>query len=90
MNFYIRSRWICRSMLTLCFCGLVFLLLFPGFSAAGPVSVAQSGQAYTLRVDVELVTVEVIVLDKKGNPVQNLKRGLPAIRRWETAGDFKL
>jgi VWFA-related protein len=34
---------------------------------------AQSDQAFKLRVEVELVTTEVIVLDKKGNSVHNLK-----------------
>ena len=41
----------------------------PGSQAAA----AQTG-GVSLRVDVELVTVEVMVLDKKGHPVRNLTR----------------
>src|SRR5262249_49446615 len=35
---------------------------------------SQSASANTLRVDVELITVEVIAQDKKGKPIQNLKK----------------
>jgi len=35
---------------------------------------AQSGSNNTLRVDVELITVEVIAQDKKGKPVQTMKK----------------
>ncbi len=41
----------------------------PGLPASGP----QTG-GVTVRVDVELVTVEVMVFDKKGHPVRNLTR----------------
>jgi VWFA-related protein len=36
--------------------------------------VAQSGGSFKIRVDVDLVTVEVAALDKKGDPVRNLKK----------------
>ncbi len=35
---------------------------------------AQSDSSFRLRVDVDLATIEVAVLDKKGNPVSNLKK----------------
>lgn len=41
----------------------------PGSQAAA----LQAGRASSFRVDTELVTAEVTVLDKKGNPVRNLK-----------------
>jgi VWFA-related protein len=53
--------------------GLVLTLLLgnlPGSRAFA----AQAPGATTLRVEVELVTVEVMVLDKKGSPVRNLKK----------------
>jgi len=59
--------------------GLLFLCLFatgliiwdfPGL----PCTAAQSDSSFKLRVDVNLATVEVIALDKKGNPVGNLKK----------------
>jgi VWFA-related protein len=34
----------------------------------------QSGRSYKLRVDVDLVTVEVVALDRSGKPVRNLKK----------------
>ena len=53
---------------------LVLLSCLPWHSLPGSqASAAQSG-GVTLRVDVELVTVEVMVLDKKGHPVRNLTR----------------
>ncbi len=36
--------------------------------------VAQSGDSFKIRADVDLVTVEVTAMDKKGNPVRNLKK----------------
>jgi VWFA-related protein len=38
-----------------------------------PWVIAQSGGSYSIRDDVELVTVEVTALDKQGNPLPNLK-----------------
>jgi VWFA-related protein len=35
---------------------------------------AQSDSSYRIRVDVDLATIEVTVLDKKGNPVSNLRK----------------
>ena len=35
---------------------------------------SQAGSSNTLRVDVELITVEVIAQDKKGKPIQSLKK----------------
>jgi hypothetical protein len=55
-----------RRSWVLCLLGL---LLSPSFSWA-----FQAGGAVKLRVDVELVTTEVTVIDKKGNPVRNLKK----------------
>ncbi|HKZ42119.1 MAG TPA: hypothetical protein VJ044_14235, partial [Candidatus Hodarchaeales archaeon] len=40
----------------------------------GWASPLQEGSGGTLRVDVDLVTVEVIVQDKKGNPILGLKK----------------
>jgi VWFA-related protein len=37
-------------------------------------AIAQAGQASTLRVNVELATVEVSVKDKKGQPIKDLKK----------------
>ncbi len=44
------------------------------FSLCPPCTVAQSGNSFKLRVDVELTTTNVTVLDKKGNPVRDLKK----------------
>lgn len=55
------------SILSLC-----FLNWNPG--SAVPGAYAQSEDGFKLRVDVELVTVEVSALDRDGNPVRNLKR----------------
>jgi VWFA-related protein len=53
--------------------GPVFLMAWhPLAGSPGPAAQLKSGT--TLRVDVDLVTVEAIVLDKKGVPVRNLKK----------------
>jgi VWFA-related protein len=50
------------------------LTLFLGDLAGSRAFAAQASAGTTLRVEVELVTVEVMVLDKKGSPVRNLKK----------------
>lgn len=62
-----RVLWGCVSILGLLCCLSGYLL--PGARN----SAAQTGNV-TLRVDVELITVEASVLDKKGAPVRGLKR----------------
>ena len=52
--------------------GLLSCLSSPARPGSRPAA-AQTG-GVNLRVDVELVTVEVMVLDKKGHPVRNLTR----------------
>ena len=56
-------------MVALCAAALLALgwLLAPVESPAAP-------QGSTLRVDVDLVTIEVIAQDKKGTPMLNLKK----------------
>ena len=58
-----------RSLLALS-CLSVGLALNSSLSGAA----AQSGDSFKIRADVDLVTVEVTALDKKGNPVRNLKK----------------
>lgn len=66
----------CRCILLLfsmCLIGSVFNL--PVRNLAGmPNASTQSESSYKFRVEVELTTVEVIALDKKGNPIRNLKK----------------
>jgi len=50
-----------------------FLTVVTAVSSIGQTEASQSG-SFKLRVDVDLVTVEVSVLDGQGNPVRNLKR----------------
>jgi len=50
-----------------------FLTVATAVSSIGQTEASQSG-SFKLRVDVDLVTVEVSVLDGKGSPVRNLKR----------------
>jgi VWFA-related protein len=68
-------RWIKRS----CYAALLFSLCFGGVAcplfaqaelAAGS---AQSGSSFKLRVDVDLVTIEVSVLDRNRKAAENLK-----------------
>ncbi len=44
------------------------------FNSSLPDAAAQSGDSFKIRADVDLVTVEVTALDKKGNPARNLKK----------------
>ena len=60
-------------LVPLCVSGIVFSL-FRQIPAASGLALAQAGGVTSLRVEVELVTVEVIVLDKKGTPVRSLKK----------------
>jgi VWFA-related protein len=57
-------------LLVLCLCSVGFISDFPGL----PLARAQSNNSLKLRVDVDLATVDVVALDKKGNPVRNLKK----------------
>ena len=68
-------RWIRRSryaalLFSLCFGGVDFPLFAQVESAGGS---AQSGSSFKLRVDVDLVTIEVSVLDKNRKAAENLK-----------------
>ena len=58
-----------RSLLVLS-CLSVGLAFSPSLSGVA----AQSGDSFKIRSEVDLVTVEVTVLDKKGNPVHKLKK----------------
>ena len=65
--------WSVRLLLCLCSIGLIFNITvqsLSGVTAAAP----QSDSSFRLRVDVDLATIEVAVLDKKGNPVSNLNK----------------
>ncbi len=53
-----------------CWVLCLFGLLFPASLSWA----AQAGGSVKLRVDVELVTTDVTVVDRKGNPVRNLKK----------------
>ncbi len=52
------------------FCFIGFALAF----SASPRPAAQSGNSFKIRMDVDMATAEVSVVDKKGNPVPNLKK----------------
>jgi VWFA-related protein len=54
------------------FLGIVCLALSPMSQSTS--SSAQSRSSFNMRVDVELTTTEVAVLDKSGQPVRNLKK----------------
>jgi VWFA-related protein len=65
------SRSLCAAFLfSLCFWGSDFPLFAQAESAGGS---AQSGSSFKLRVDVDLVTIEVSALDKNRKAVGNLK-----------------
>jgi VWFA-related protein len=68
----VKSRY--RRLLdNLCAFGLAFLVLMPGLSGL-PYAAAQSERPFKIRVAVDLTTVEVTALDKKGEPIHNLKK----------------
>ncbi len=68
-----KTRWSQFFFGSLCLLGLASALCFRNLhGAASPA--AQSSDAFKIRVDVELTTAEVIVLDKKGQPVHSLKK----------------
>ncbi|PYV89500.1 MAG: hypothetical protein DMG05_13370 [Acidobacteria bacterium] len=52
----------------------VMILSQPQFTALLLAAPAQSSSGNTLRVDVELITVEVIAQDKKGKPILNMTK----------------
>lgn len=63
-----------KRLLKRIFFALLGTLLFQPSENPGWASPLQEGSSGTLRVDVDLVTVEVIAQDKKGNPVLDLKK----------------
>ncbi len=67
------KSWSVPLLLCLCAIWIAFNSTMPSLSGA-TAAAAQSDSTYRLRVDVELATIEVAVLDKKGNPVSNLKK----------------
>jgi VWFA-related protein len=60
-----------RSLMIALFLGLGTAFLPHAEPASAP---GQSSSGGALRVDVELVTLEVVVLDKKGNPARDMKK----------------
>jgi VWFA-related protein len=60
-------------LLCLCFVGIAFNPTVQSLSGV-MAAAAQSDSSYRIRVDVDLATIEVTVLDKKGNPVSNLRK----------------
>jgi len=66
-----RCRWLIVG--SLCLLGLVFSLCFRSLPCAA-IPAAQSESSLKIRVEVELVTAEVVVLDKNGKPVHNLQK----------------
>jgi len=57
-----------------CKLGLLFVCLFIGIlGPGGRVSAAQS-DSFKLRIEVDLVAIEVFALDKSGKPVRNLRK----------------
>ena len=59
-----KSRYV---MILFCLCSI-------GLASSLPKAVAQSDSPFKLRVDVDLTTIEVVAMDKKGKPVHNLKK----------------
>jgi hypothetical protein len=72
VNLHDKSRFAQLLLGLLCFIGAVLCCSSPDLPGAQ--NSEQSGRSFTMRVDVELVTIEVFALDKKGKPVQNLKK----------------
>jgi len=72
VNFSDKFRFARFLLGFLCFIATVLCSSSPGLPGAQ--NSEQSGRAFTMRVDVELVTIEVIALDRKGKPVRNLKK----------------
>ncbi len=68
-----KIRWMRFLFGSVCFCGIALSPPFLRLDFAR-ISAAQAGRPFSLRVDVELVTAEVMVLDKKGKPVRNLRK----------------
>ncbi|MBN1566618.1 MAG: VWA domain-containing protein [Acidobacteria bacterium] len=60
-----------NALLLCCFFSILLALSSCGLLHAA----AQADGSFKLRVDVDLATVEVIALDKNGDPVRNLKKG---------------
>ncbi len=69
----IQGRRFCTAVSLLA--GLILVLVPSGSNERLVLAQAgQSGSTSTLRVNVDLVTVEVVALDKKGNPIPGLKK----------------
>ena len=68
----VKTNGVFRGSLVLLL-GLAVILVL-GSLASSPIYAAQASGGTTLRVEVELITVEVIVLDKKGSLVRSLKK----------------
>lgn len=67
-----KSRFARLLLVLLCFIGAVLCCSSPGLPGAQ--NSEQSGRSFVMRVDVELVTIEVFALDRKGKPVRELKK----------------
>jgi VWFA-related protein len=73
MPFKSAGRWFCFVLvLGLCFLGLNSYLPNQGWSRVA--AAAQSGGSFSLRVDVDLVTIEVAALDRDGRAARHLKK----------------
>jgi VWFA-related protein len=65
--------WSVPLLLCLCLVGLTLNATLQALSGVAAAA-AQSDSSFRLRVDVDLATIEVAVLDKEGIPVSNLKK----------------
>ncbi len=61
------------TLVCLCCAGFVFGISGPGLPDSQEPA-AQSAEASTLHVDVDVVLVDAIVLDKRGDPIRNLEK----------------